>query len=559
MPNYSRRSYNSKGGDAPEVDAERESTSSAASSYYTTAAEYGSQQDSGLSGYSSSFLEEAEEKRYTSIAGEMSFSQSQSFFSITESHAKSNSVAKAAEHTDKAVAAYREHLQAEYRKQREQREREQAARTAESSKEADAAEQSPYSAAESPYTVLESTPYGAMDELSLTSQSFDMQFSLTESQMFSESGTPGFHDVSKEDALAWWSATFDPIVKAQRQNSLMGWEKVDGRWSNTGAAPEVLPAAKGMKAGHGYENEQEDATKFRGAARTWTSLADTENANVKGINTHYLDEQEKKDATVSVQDGKLVGADGKNVHTLDASGTGTQFNEGKRKFIYAKDKDGTMRAIDPWAAHKETDHKEFLSQKAAAKEGKPKKGGRVSSLISRFEAINANGGDSNIANDIQMSFVNHSSLVGGEEARAAGEILVNDGEVEMVNDSSGHYQPDNAMTYDMVQGLVEGGVSAERLQVGMVAKNADDKNADGSRKDAGAGQMRAGALEFLSYGGATDAEEKMRKARKDRHSIFDEIKGFNKGGLNKTNTQETNNVVVDDDVREQPKRNPIRR
>lgn len=369
-----------------------------------------------------------------------------------------------------------------------------------------------------------------------------------------------------EDALLWFKAQNDEKYAQQLRaketresdegrhtsqvgtNSLMGWRKDGNQWvQDEKARPEIVPMPKGIRTR--FWGEDKDSTMVRGEGHKWSktieggkeSKGTDEHGNtignpdkdapdnalgnvVTGTNTQYFSEERQKESMVQMKGGKLVGSDGKNVDTSGASGIGTFANSGKGRYIFVKGEDGQVRAVDPWEQHQEQPRHEWTKEE--------------------FDGLTETQKQQK-QKEMQLSFVNHSSLVAGGNMRAGGEMIVEDGEVKMVNDSSGHYFPDNAMTYDMVQGLVEGGAKPEGMSVGLVDKDKEGKMQRGEKdkiKD-----LYAGALEFLSYGGAQDAEKRMREEREWREQsggLFDMIRRFDRSKLKQTKTNDKSGPIV---------------
>lgn len=221
-----------------------------------------------------------------------------------------------------------------------------------------------------------------------------------------------------------------------------------------------------------YKDEQADASSFRGDPGRWSRRAnDPEHTEFTQIGTHYLDDAEQQRATVTARDGRLVGGDGQPLDTTAASGIGTYNAEGQGKHIFAMTPDQTVRALDPWAAHREVP-----LPTAPAPDAKQ---------------------------NARLETVNHSSLVGGGRVAMAGELTAAHGQLQQISDQSGHYEPDNPMLYTAVQHFEGQGVDMSNVGVKMVGKQTGQK------------PLIASATEFSGYGGAIDAEEQMRERRED--------------------------------------------
>ncbi|MCB9760991.1 MAG: hypothetical protein H6739_14220 [Alphaproteobacteria bacterium] len=98
---------------------------------------------------------------------------------------------------------------------------------------------------------------------------------------------------------------------------------------------------------------------------------------------------------------------------------------------------------------------------------------------------------------------NHSSLLGGADAAAAGTLKVRDGKVEELGDGSGHYQPKLAQTYQAVKTLTEGGaMEPERSSIRLVNKNPKVR----------APSLQLSTTELMAYGPELEAELETAKA-----------------------------------------------
>lgn len=71
--------------------------------------------------------------------------------------------------------------------------------------------------------------------------------------------------------------------------------------------------------------------------------------------------------------------------------------------------------------------------------------------------------------------VHHTTMSGGAEAAAAGELQINQGRLEAISDSSGHYRPAAALTYQALQGLQSQGVDLSTTNVELSGKKASER------------------------------------------------------------------------------------
>ena len=115
-----------------------------------------------------------------------------------------------------------------------------------------------------------------------------------------------------------------------------------------------------------------------------------------------------------------------------------------------------------------------------------------------------------------LDMVNHSSLVAGGAVGAAGELQVNQGKLEMLTDQSGHFKPDNNMTFQALMGMHGMGVDLLDTTVKMTPKVAGFGPAMLRGNDPDGKYAYASAAEFMSHDGAMDAESQIRTSRKGR-------------------------------------------
>jgi hypothetical protein len=284
-----------------------------------------------------------------------------------------------------------------------------------------------------------------------------------------------------------------------------------GKWAPA-TEPPTPKDLKTKARGEQYANEDVDASSFRGAPQNATKFLTTPNAECAHVQTRMFSTSEAEDHAVSVKEGALM-HQGVPLNTATASGTGTWANGGEGRYLYAKSKEGQVRAVDAWKEHLESPMSE-----APTAEGK-------------------------VPTNLQM--VNHSTLLGGKEAQGAGEIRADHGKHVVMSDRSGHYKPDNQMLYNSVKGLVDEGLAPEGTTVEMTDKSSrfsgivpKDMLGQAQPYDPKFGDLQVGALEFMSYGGDLKAEERMRQARMNRLGLNSQISTFDKKTLTPTATND---------------------
>jgi hypothetical protein len=240
-----------------------------------------------------------------------------------------------------------------------------------------------------------------------------------------------------------------------------------------------------------YANETVDSSDVRGAAAGWTRRAEhgpdfvgplpqgAARAQFSEIKTRYFDEAEQQASTVRAKDGRLVDPKGQLVDTTAATGIGTFMAGGAGKHIYAMGEDNEMRAVDPWAAHRET-------------------------------RLDGGTDDPGTAVPHALELVNHSSLIAGDRAAAAGEITAEKGKLQQVSDQSGHYRPDNPMLHQAVKHFADEGIDMHDVAVKMVGKKQ------------GKAPTIASAREFMKYAGSADAQKEIHTNRKEMREDIEE-------------------------------------
>lgn len=246
-------------------------------------------------------------------------------------------------------------------------------------------------------------------------------------------------------------------------------------------ALDACPSLRTKPLPDGYRNEQVNAT-FRGDPSLWDGPSDT-GTHFSKIVTRYMSDAEQQDATLKVKDGKLQTAAG-DLNTIGNSGKGTQFEGGANKSIFAMTSSGDFRTTAAWEGHRE---------------------------IAEDPTHNT------------LSMLNHSSLLaesgaGGArvagEAAAAGELQAERGKLQMLSDASGHYKPDNGMTYQALSGLSGMGLDMHDLALKLTPKG----NLDLDSENPAERYLYASAREFMGYQGDGNAEGKMRFDRQYRRN-----------------------------------------
>ena len=203
-------------------------------------------------------------------------------------------------------------------------------------------------------------------------------------------------------------------------------------WDTTGAMP-----AKHMP--RRYEGEHTWAP-YRGETiqqvdQNYSAWGDRPHERMfNRARVNYLDEQEQAQHALRFENGRAHNASGA-LHTEGASGVGTQHGEGADKHIYVMTGDGELRTADAWGEHKE----------------EPNAG------------VHLPGRQGHT-----LATMNHSSLVAGGAVAGAGEIRAEHGEIQQINDSTGHYHSDNRMTRNVVRSLGDNGVDTDRLTTRLI-------------------------------------------------------------------------------------------
>src|SRR5262249_46397103 len=144
------------------------------------------------------------------------------------------------------------------------------------------------------------------------------------------------------------------------------------------------------------------------------------------VTTRHLDADSQKRHEVKVVNGKLVDHEGNNVDTTGATGWGSFGSAGWERMgrhIYAMDEKGTMRTSDTW------------KDARLVEIPQPKVEGQKQGM--------------------EVAYTNHSTLLNGKKAAGAGEMRVEDGQVKVVSDASGHYKPDSKMMQQTIGSLEE--------------------------------------------------------------------------------------------------------
>ncbi len=220
-----------------------------------------------------------------------------------------------------------------------------------------------------------------------------------------------------------------------------------------------------------YLNEQVDASSFRapdGNLDAWSKHLDNKDTKVAGVQTKYLNPMEQQQHELGAGgDGLLRTAAGELADSSASRDVG-KMSQTEGKNIFVMTPEGKIRAADAWGNHTE------------------KKG-------------------EDPADGTSIGFMNHSSLAAelgpwaaddrsyanklhAGEVAAAGEMKLNQGKLEEVTDASGHYQPNNAMTGQLLDRVGEMGVDTHDTAVNVT-------------RDRGQGKVLASAREFQGVRG----------------------------------------------------------
>lgn len=122
-----------------------------------------------------------------------------------------------------------------------------------------------------------------------------------------------------------------------------------------------------------------------------------DNTQWPGSRVNYLNEEQRQAYRLTVRDGRLVDASGVPFDTR----VGVSLWEGTGRAIFVMDTDGTLYA----------------------------------------------------SNTHVRGQFHHSSFLAGAPVAAAGELVVIDGELQLLTDSSGHYQPERGHTLQAISRL----------------------------------------------------------------------------------------------------------
>jgi hypothetical protein len=187
-----------------------------------------------------------------------------------------------------------------------------------------------------------------------------------------------------------------------------------------------------------YDGEDKDASGLRGGPSNWQKRVNNEDPDapkLTSVTTQYMSPEERQATAISSNNGKLVDSSGALLDTTNASGIGTFQKEGANKHIFAMTGDKQICTADPWAEKK----------------------------------IEPTDQGANLA------FVNHSSFTGGKAVAGAGEMRVEQGELQQVSDQSGHYKPDGQMMGQTLDQLNAMGVNMDKASLKLVGKDKDHK------------------------------------------------------------------------------------
>lgn len=159
--------------------------------------------------------------------------------------------------------------------------------------------------------------------------------------------------------------------------------------------------------------------------------------SIGGVTTHYMSEAEREQTEIGVnKDGKILDAQGALLDTTKASGIGTLDGEAAGKHIYVMNQGGEFRQADPWANKK----------------------------VVPTSSVKANA-----------ATIQHTSFEAGADVAGAGEMRVENGELQQLSDASGHYRPDGTMFRQSLDQLEGKGVNMDKTAVKFAGKTDGQK------------------------------------------------------------------------------------
>lgn len=195
-----------------------------------------------------------------------------------------------------------------------------------------------------------------------------------------------------------------------------------------GMYDDEAPTFKTKAMHEDYRGEDVEAL-FRGSAKDIKSAIKKESGDstdIATVKTHYMSAAERAQTEIGVSNGKILDAKGALLDTTKASGIGTCEEQAANKHIFVMNKEGTFRQADPWASKK--------------------------------VQVDADG----LTN---AELTQHSSFEAGADVAGAGEMRVENGELQQVSDQSGHYRPDGTMFRQTLDQLEGKGVNMDKTAV----------------------------------------------------------------------------------------------
>jgi|GEM_PF-3703840 len=194
------------------------------------------------------------------------------------------------------------------------------------------------------------------------------------------------------------------------------------------------------KAMHDHYRGEELNADFRGEATDIKNAIKRESPelpDIANVSTHYMSDAERKQTEIGVnKHGKILDAKGALLDTTKASGIGTCDEEAANKHIFVMNKGGEFRQADPWANKKIQQDSSGLTNAALTQ---------------------------------------HTSFEAGADVAGAGEMRVENGELQQVSDQSGHYRPDGTMFRQTLDQLEGKGVNMDKTAVKFSGKKDGQK------------------------------------------------------------------------------------
>lgn len=239
-------------------------------------------------------------------------------------------------------------------------------------------------------------------------------------------------------------SNIDPAREAQHPENWFWSQAVDRYLNGYGYVTKGKYWASQMSSLYG--EEQTDA-RFRGNPGNWTKdCSDPSRYEVVKLGTQHWNDDVIRDHSVDTKGGSLL-LGGSPLDTTGATGIGTiakpgassKERPGKGKYLFAMDKDGQIVVADAW-------------------------GERTEHLYGPTSVL---GADNSVTEKgaIELRTVNHSTLLGGMHAAAAGEMRIEDGKLVELTDTSGHYKPESFMTAQVLRELASRGIDLSGVKV----------------------------------------------------------------------------------------------